>query len=105
MVFLFSNCSVQPPEVLRSGAQATVAGDVYAFGMLLYVMAAAGCFAEYKLPFGSKGSRLFVLVSTLTALSSVGSCLEKRGKDRKNLRAGLETNHAKVHLIVLVAVL
>jgi hypothetical protein len=26
----------QPPEVLQSGSQCTVAGDVYAFGMLLY---------------------------------------------------------------------
>jgi serine/threonine protein kinase len=45
----------QPPEVLRSGSQATIAGDVYAYGVLLFVMAAAGCFGEYKLPFGAKG--------------------------------------------------
>ncbi len=46
----------QPPEVLQSGSQCTIAGDVYAFGMLLYVLAAAGCFATYKVPFGAKAA-------------------------------------------------
>jgi hypothetical protein len=48
----------QPPEVLQSGSQCTISGDVYAFGMLLYVIAAAGCFGSYKVPFGSKVDEL-----------------------------------------------
>ncbi len=47
----------QPPEQLRGTARGSAAGDVYAYGMLLYVWAVAGAFSVWKLPFGAKASR------------------------------------------------
>jgi hypothetical protein len=46
----------QPPEQLQSGNKPEISGDLYAFGMLLYMFSAAGCYSAYKLPFGHKAS-------------------------------------------------